>query len=85
MDEVDSTLGHYSSYLADWSPRSYRTMQLKVPQLFLNEKKHTILRNDIFETVKNREFDLAYFDPPYGSNNEKMPPSRVRYNAYYHI
>ena len=85
MDEVDSTLGHYSSYLADWSPRSYRLMQLKVPLLFPNEGKHTILRNDIFETVKQREFDLAYFDPPYGSNNEKMPPSRVRYNAYYHI
>ena len=26
-----------------------------------------------------------YFDPPYGSNNEKMPPSRVRYASYYHI
>ena len=31
------------------------------------------------------EADLAYFDPPYGSNNEKMPPSRVRYSAYYHL
>ena len=29
--------------------------------------------------------DLAYFDPPYGSSNEKMPPSRVRYAAYYHL
>ena len=29
--------------------------------------------------------DLAYFDPPYGSNNEKMPASRVRYAAYYHL
>jgi adenine-specific DNA methylase len=29
--------------------------------------------------------DLAYFDPPYGSNNEKRPPSRVRYAAYYHL
>jgi adenine-specific DNA-methyltransferase len=85
MDEVDSTLGHYSSYLAHWSPRSYRMMQLKVPLLFHNEKEHAIVRNDIFETVKNRKFDFAYFDPPYGSNNEKMPPSRVRYNAYYHI
>jgi len=85
MDEVDSTLGHYSSYLADWSPRSYRMMQLKVPLLFPNETQHTILRSDIFEAVKDRQFDLAYFDPPYGSNNEKMPPSRVRYNAYYHI
>ena len=29
--------------------------------------------------------DLTYFDPPYGSNNEKMPPSRVRYASYYHV
>jgi len=85
MDEVDSTLGHYSSYLADWSPRSYRMMQLKVPMLFPNETEHRILRNDIFEAVNERQFDIAYFDPPYGSNNEKMPPSRVRYNAYYHV
>jgi adenine-specific DNA-methyltransferase len=85
MDEVDNTLGHYSSYLANWSPRSYQMMQLKVPLLFHNEKQHTILRQDIFETVQKRQFDFVYFDPPYGSNNEKMPPSRVRYNAYYHI
>jgi len=85
MDEVDSTLGHYSSYLSDWSPRSYKTMKMKVPQLFFNEKEHTVLRQDIFNTAQNRNFDLAYFDPPYGSNNEKMPPSRVRYAAYYHI
>jgi len=29
--------------------------------------------------------DLAYFDPPYGSNNEKDAPSRVRYASYYHV
>jgi adenine-specific DNA-methyltransferase len=85
MDEVDSTLGHYSSYLADWSPRSYKMMTMKVPKLFVNEKEHIVLQGDIFETIKGRKFDVAYFDPPYGSNNEKMPPSRVRYCAYYHI
>ena len=31
------------------------------------------------------EVDLAYYDPPYGSSNELMPPSRVRYASYYHI
>ena len=31
------------------------------------------------------DVDLAYFDPPYGSNNDKMPASRVRYRAYYHV
>jgi adenine-specific DNA-methyltransferase len=35
--------------------------------------------------IEKTEVDLAYFDPPYGSNNEKMPPSRVRYAAYYHL
>src|SRR5205085_3972378 len=35
--------------------------------------------------VSSINADLAYYDPPYGSNNEKMPPSRVRYAAYYHL
>jgi adenine-specific DNA-methyltransferase len=85
MDDVESTLGHFSSYLAEWSPRSYKMMTMRVPQLFRNENQHTIFRNDIFDTIKDRTFDLAYLDPPYGSNNEKMPPSRVRYCAYYHV
>jgi len=35
--------------------------------------------------VNDIEVDLAYYDPPYGSSNELMPPSRVRYASYYHI
>ena len=31
LDRVDSTLGHFVSYLHNWSPRSYRTLQLTVP------------------------------------------------------
>ncbi len=85
LDEVDSTLGHFVSYLAEWSPRSYKSMQLRVPQLFVNKKKHEVLQGDIFDAIKKRKFDLAYLDPPYGSNNEKMPPSRVRYQSYYHV
>lgn len=85
LDSVDSTLGHYAAYLADWSPRSYKDMCLHVPLLFQNTRENTVLKGDIFETVKGRSYDFAYFDPPYGSNNEKMPPSRVRYNSYYHI
>jgi adenine-specific DNA-methyltransferase len=85
LDEVDSTLGHFVSYLADWSPRSYKTMRLKVPRLWVNREQHTVLHGDVFDAIRNRTFDLAYFDPPYGSNNEKMPPSRVRYLSYYHV
>jgi adenine-specific DNA-methyltransferase len=46
---------------------------------------HAVHRGDIADLLTDVEVDLAYFDPPYGSNNEKMPPSRVRYAAYYHL
>ncbi|MDQ6788264.1 MAG: DNA adenine methylase [Acidobacteriota bacterium] len=85
LDKVDSTLGHFSSYLNEWSPRSFNRMKLKVPRLFKSEKEHEVFSDNIFNTIERVEADLAYFDPPYGSNNEKMPPSRVRYSAYYHL
>lgn len=86
LDAVDSTLGHFVSYLSKWSSRSYNDLVLKVPQLIKTSGTHRVIRDDIFNVVnKDFVYDLAYFDPPYGSNNEKMPPSRVRYASYYHI
>lgn len=85
LDEVDNTLGHFSSYLHHWSRRSYKDMKLKVPTLIKNKGLNQVFRSDIFDLLPKVEVDLAYFDPPYGSNNEKMPPSRIRYSAYYHI
>ena len=85
LDQVDSTLGHFVSYLQDWSPRSYNALVLRVPKVFVTEEEHRVYRRDIFDLVPTIEADLAYFDPPYGSNNDKMPPSRVRYASYYHL
>ena len=85
LDEVDSTLGHYASYLNEWSSRSYKPLWLTPPALIPKRAPHEVHRKDIFNLVPDVEVDLAYFDPPYGSNNEKMPPSRVRYAAYYHL
>ena len=85
LDQVDSTLGHYVSYLQDWSPRSYKNLVLKVPNVFVANEEHQVFRSDIFNLVPNVSADLVYFDPPYGSNNDKMPPSRVRYASYYHL
>ena len=85
LDRVDSTLGHFASYLKKWSPRSFNELTLEVPNLFCTEEQHEVSRQDIFELVNDRTVDLAYYDPPYGSNNEKMPPSRVRYASYYHL
>ena len=85
LDEVDSTLGHFASYLRKWSPRSYKTLQLKMPRLLPKCAEHEVFQDDIFDRLPHITADLAYYDPPYGSNNDKMPPSRVRYGAYYHL
>jgi adenine-specific DNA-methyltransferase len=85
LDEVDSTLGHFVSYLNDWSPRSYNKLRLKVLRLIPRMELHAVHQGDIFDLAPKVEADLAYFDPPYGSSNEKMPPSRMRYAAYYHL
>ncbi len=85
LDEVDSTLGHFASYIKDWSPRSYHPMKLKVPRLTPQSGQHEVYQGDVFDRLSSTTADLAYYDPPYGSNNNKMPPSRVRYSAYYHL
>lgn len=83
MDSVDNTLGHYAAYLSGWSQRSYQPMRMMLPKRAKNYTENQVLQKDVF-SIKD-SFDLAYFDPPYGSNNDKMPPSRVRYSSYYHI
>jgi adenine-specific DNA-methyltransferase len=87
LDNVDSTLGHYASYLNEWSQRSYNDMKLEVPNLWVNKNKNVVMNHDVFKAIEELpgNISIAYFDPPYGSNNEKMPPSRVRYASYYHI
>ena len=86
LDKVDNTIGHFASYLREWAPRSYNNLELVVPNLWVNpEEKNTVLSGDVFDLVDDAKADVAYLDPPYGSNNEKMPASRVRYAAYYHI
>ena len=85
LDRVDSTLGHFASYLSEWSPRSYKNLYIEVPRIFAPQVSHQVFRENIFNLLPNVWVDLAYLDPPYGSNNDKMPPSRVRYSAYYHI
>jgi adenine-specific DNA-methyltransferase len=90
LDKVDSTLGHYASYLKEWSKRSYAELRLDLPNLFPITTNNQVTQKDIFNLLNNNsndntEYDLAYYDPPYGSNNEKMPASRVRYSAYYHL
>lgn len=84
LDCVDNTLGHYASYLSGWCKRSYNDLFLRLPRRFAPKTQNRVIKSDAFKAITNF-YDLVYFDPPYGSNNEKMPPSRVRYKAYYHF
>ncbi len=87
LDSVDNTLGHYAGYLSKWSTRSSNTMILRKPNVPIRSSNqiHQVYSNDIFDILNEYEFDICYFDPPYGSGNKKMPSSRIRYDAYYHI
>lgn len=84
LDRVDNTVGHQAAYLKEWSSRSYNDLKLEVPNLLLPPQNHEVFQQDIFELLPQVEADVAYYDPPYGSANQKMPASRVRYAAYYH-
>ena len=84
LDRVDNTLGHFVSYLRTGLIDLSVNFCLKIPRVFANPMDHVVLRRDVFD-LSDVDIDLAYLDPPYGSNNEKMPPSRVRYAAYYHL
>lgn len=85
LDKVDCTLGHFASYLREWPARAYKPLVLKPPQTIANGGRHMVFCGDIFAALQKNAADLAYYDPPYGSCNEKMPASRVRYASYYHI
>lgn len=85
LDKVDNTLGHFAAYLSGWSPRSNNNLTLKLPNRYQLSGNHQVMRGDVFEAIKGKSYDFVYFDPPYGSNNEKMPSSRVRYQSYYHF
>lgn len=74
-DRVDSTTGLQMAYLKQWSPRSTRDLELRLPVL-LPGRGHTI-RGDAMETVDLLDpVDLMYLDPPYNQH---------RYFTNYHV
>jgi adenine-specific DNA-methyltransferase len=74
-DRVDSTTGVQMAYVKDWAPRSFRPLQLRVPEL-LAGPGHAVQGEASTAVAGLGEFDLAYLDPPYNQH---------RYEANYHI
>jgi len=83
LDKVENTLGHQVAYLSKWAPRTYQELQLKLPKLIVGHKAHQVSQKDA-KTIKSC-YDLAYFDPPYNTNNTNTATTRVRYASYYHF
>jgi adenine-specific DNA-methyltransferase len=74
-DRVDSTTGLQMAYVKQWADRSYRDIELRVPEL--GAGPGSALRADACEVVGSLgAFDLAYLDPPYNQH---------RYFTNYHV
>ena len=74
-DKVDSTTGVQMAYVKKWAPRSYKPMELRLPELIPGSGR--AIRGDALELVTELgPFDLAYLDPPYNQH---------RYFTNYHI
>jgi adenine-specific DNA-methyltransferase len=74
-DRVDSTTGVQMAYLKQWAPRSYKDLELRVPELIAGAGESR--RGDAAELVDALPVvDLAYLDPPYNQH---------RYFTNYHV
>ena len=74
-DRVDSTTAVQMAYLKSWSQRSYKDLELRIPDLIPGHGDS--IRGDAVELVHQLgDFDLAYLDPPYNQH---------RYFCNYHI
>ncbi len=74
-DRVDSTTGVQMAYVKQWAPRSYRPLELRLPELVTGGGR--AVRADACAVAATLgEFDLAYLDPPYNQH---------RYFTNYHV
>ncbi|MCU1491223.1 MAG: methyltransferase, partial [Acidimicrobiaceae bacterium] len=74
-DRVDSTTGVQMAYVKQWAPRSFRPLELRVPNLIPGVGR--ALHADALEAAHQLDrVDLAYLDPPYNQH---------RYYTNYHI
>jgi len=74
-DRVDSTTGVQMAYVKQWAPRSYKPLELRIPELL--EGGGRAVRGDALDLARSLgPFDLAYLDPPYNQH---------RYFTNYHV
>jgi adenine-specific DNA-methyltransferase len=84
MDEVDSTIGHYASYLSDWSPRSYREMKLRVPRSFRKRASTRFIKATF--SISSRSIDAISLLRSAVRLEQRQDAAFARaLRAYYHL
>ena len=74
-DRVDSTIGVQMAYVKAWAPRSFRPLELRVPELLAGTGR--MVHGDAQTLAPTLgPHDLAYLDPPYNQH---------RYYTNYHV
>src|SRR5579875_748669 len=63
-DRVDSTTGVQMAYVKQWAPRSFRPLELRVPDLIAG-RGTAVLGDAVTLAAELGPVDLAYLDPPY--------------------
>ena len=85
INKVSNVVGHQNGYLKKWCLGAQRDIILTVPDIVPNPTaRHQQYVGDIFETMKHVQADIAYFDPPYGTNNKNLAVA-TRYSSFYHL
>ena len=74
-DRVDSTVGVQMAYLKQWSPRSFNSLVLLMPDLPKGVRAGRATQLDAYAAAPI-EADVAYLDPPYNQH---------KYLGNYHI
>lgn len=85
INKVSNVVGHQNGYLKKWCENANRELILEVPDIFVTPKSiHRHHTGDIFTQIRILSGDIAYFDPPYGTNNKNLSVA-TRYSSFYHI
>jgi adenine-specific DNA-methyltransferase len=67
-DRVDSTTGLQMAYLKAWAPRSFNTLELRLPGP-VPGPAGTVSRLDANTLAPGLDVDLVYVDPPYNQHS----------------
>jgi adenine-specific DNA-methyltransferase len=70
-DRVDSTTGVQMAFLKQWSPRSHKPLELRMPALLPRAAAGAgrAYGLDVFDAASVLEGDVAYLDPPYNQHS----------------